>query len=112
MMFQCVDTNVKRLIVCSFKAKSSQPKLQYCYNYNFIFTFQIEETDERIDMEKLKVREQIHFYADILLFEDELGDNGHSMLSVKIVSFGRQEILFYYSKLLSDPFPQSHWPIQ
>ena len=86
--------------------------MQYCYNYNFIFTFQIEETDERIDMEKLKVREQIHFYADILLFEVELGDNGHSILSVKIVSFGRQEILFYYSKLLSDPFLQSHWPTQ
>ena len=48
-------------------------------------------------MEKLKIREQIHFYADILLFEDELGDNGHSMLSVKIVSFTGPEILFYYS---------------
>ena len=59
-------------------------------------SFQIEETDERIDMEKLKVREQIHFYADILLFEDELGDNGHSMLSVKIVSLIRQAILLYF----------------
>ena len=60
-------------------------------------------------MEKLKVREQIHFYADILLFEDELGDNGHSMLSVKIVSLTRQTIFlkFYYCALLNHPFPQS-----
>ena len=47
---------------------------------------QVEPTDARIDLEKLKVREKIHFYADIVLFEDELGDNGHSGLSVKIVS--------------------------
>jgi len=44
----------------------------------------VSETTERIDLEKLKVREKIHFYADILLFEDELADNGSSMLSVKI----------------------------
>jgi len=48
----------------------------------------VSETTERIDLEKLKVREKIHFYADILLFEDELADNGSSMLSVKIVSVG------------------------
>ncbi len=47
----------------------------------------MEETDDRIDMEKLKVREKIHFYADVPLFEDELGDNGTSVLSVKIVSW-------------------------
>ncbi|KAI0229782.1 TIP41-like protein [Lamellibrachia satsuma] len=41
-------------------------------------------TTEKIDVEKLKVREKIHFYADILLFEDELSDNGCSMLRVKI----------------------------
>ena len=48
--------------------------------------FQIEASDEKIDIEKLKVREKIHFYDDILLFEDELSDNGTSILSVKIVS--------------------------
>ncbi|KAL5010664.1 hypothetical protein ScPMuIL_012969 [Solemya velum] len=45
---------------------------------------QITDTDERIDMEKLKIREKIHFYSDILLFEDELADNGTSSLNVKI----------------------------
>ena len=32
------------------------------------------------------MRERIHFYDEILLFEDELSDNGTSVLSVKIVS--------------------------
>ena len=44
------------------------------------------ETTERIDIEKLKQRERICFYDDIMLFEDELSDNGCSVLSVKIVS--------------------------
>ncbi|KAL4232786.1 hypothetical protein ACF0H5_007473 [Mactra antiquata] len=44
----------------------------------------VEATDERIDIEKLKVREKIHFYEDILLFEDELSDNGSSLINVKI----------------------------
>lgn len=44
----------------------------------------VEPTDERIDLEKLKVREKIHFYEDILLFDDELSDNGSSIMNVKI----------------------------
>ena len=47
---------------------------------------QVKPTTEKIDVEKLKVRDKIHFYADILLFEDELSDNGCSVLRVKIVS--------------------------
>ncbi|KAH3728632.1 TIP41-like protein [Dreissena polymorpha] len=45
---------------------------------------QVEGTTERIDMEKLKLREKIHFYDDVMLFEDELSDNGTSVMSVKI----------------------------
>lgn len=37
-------------------------------------------------MEKLKTREQIMFFEEVLLFEDELHDHGVSMISVKIVS--------------------------
>lgn len=44
----------------------------------------IETTDERIDYAKLKEREAISFFDDILLYEDELDDNGCSKLSVKI----------------------------
>ncbi|MBN3297959.1 TIPRL protein, partial [Amia calva] len=45
---------------------------------------QVSPTTERIDMEKLKAREQIMFFEDVLLFEDELHDHGVSMISVKI----------------------------
>ena len=45
----------------------------------------VEASDERIDTERLKVRDKIGFYSDIILFEDELHDSGCSMLSVKIV---------------------------
>ena len=45
----------------------------------------IEASDERIDTERLKVRDKISFYSDVILFEDELHDSGCSMLSVKIV---------------------------
>ncbi|XP_030648687.1 TIP41-like protein [Chanos chanos] len=44
----------------------------------------VTPTAERIDMEKLKAREQIMFFEDVLLFEDELHDHGVSMISVKI----------------------------
>ncbi|XP_075876208.1 TIP41-like protein isoform X1 [Nelusetta ayraudi] len=45
---------------------------------------QVSKTSERIDIEKLKAREQIMFFDDVLLFEDELHDHGVSMISVKI----------------------------
>ncbi|XP_071486591.1 TIP41-like protein [Diadema antillarum] len=45
---------------------------------------QVLKTEERIDIEKLKVREKIFFYEDMPLFEDELADNGSAVLSVKM----------------------------
>ena len=47
---------------------------------------QVEETTEHIDMERLKVREKIHFFGDIMLYEDELADHGRSVISIKVVS--------------------------
>uniref|UniRef100_A0A0B7A290 TIP41-like protein n=2 Tax=Arion vulgaris TaxID=1028688 RepID=A0A0B7A290_9EUPU len=44
----------------------------------------ITTTSERIDIEKLKQKDPIQFYEDVLLFEDELSDNGTSMLNVKV----------------------------
>ncbi|XP_077449377.1 TIP41-like protein isoform X1 [Stigmatopora argus] len=44
----------------------------------------VTETTERINMEKLRTREQIMFFDEVLLFEDELHDHGVSMISVKI----------------------------
>lgn len=48
------------------------------------FTSLVEPTEDRIDLERLKMKERILFYDDVCLYEDELGDNGTSMLSVKI----------------------------
>jgi type 2A phosphatase activator TIP41 len=47
--------------------------------------FIIEDTDECIDLEKLKRKDKILFYVDLTLFEDELHDNGIASLSVKMV---------------------------
>ncbi|UXI19684.1 glycine receptor subunit alpha-3-like [Sarcoptes scabiei] len=44
----------------------------------------IVETDERIDVEKLKIRHSINFFEEVELFEDELADHGVSKCSVKI----------------------------
>lgn len=43
-----------------------------------------EATDEKINYDLLKQKEQILFYQDLTLFEDELHDHGISKLSVKI----------------------------
>ncbi|XP_037544087.1 TIP41-like protein [Nematolebias whitei] len=44
----------------------------------------VTKTTERINMEKLKAREHIVFFEEVLLFEDELHDHGVSMISAKI----------------------------
>ena len=36
-------------------------------------------------MEQLKVKEKIYFYEDVILYEDELADNGIAKLNVKMV---------------------------
>lgn len=54
------------------------------YMGTLLGNIKIEETTKRIDIEKLKVRDKIMFYADIALFEDELHDCGCSTLNVKI----------------------------
>lgn len=47
---------------------------------------QVADTGDRIDYEKLKKQEQIFFYDEVILYEDELADNGTAVFSVKIVS--------------------------
>lgn len=47
-------------------------------------------------MEKLKKVEEILFYDEIDLFEDELADNGTAIINVKIVSL----FMFKISKFL------------
>lgn len=46
----------------------------------------ITNPPEELNIEKLKQRENILFYEELTLFEDELHDNGISNLNVKLVS--------------------------
>jgi len=43
-------------------------------------------TTEAINLEILKRQDPILFYEDLVLFEDELADNGTSKVNVRIVS--------------------------
>ncbi|CAG8679130.1 16824_t:CDS:1, partial [Acaulospora colombiana] len=43
-----------------------------------------QNTTERINIEKLKIPEPILFYDEIVLFEDELADNGTALLNAKV----------------------------
>ncbi|ESO13141.1 hypothetical protein HELRODRAFT_184876 [Helobdella robusta] len=54
------------------------------YRGSLVGNFKIEETKEEIDMERLKLKDPILFYADVALYEDELHDCGCSTISVKI----------------------------
>ena len=46
--------------------------------------FKNEATDELINYEKLKIQEKILFFDEVVLYEDELDDNGCTKLSVKL----------------------------
>jgi len=60
----------------------------YTTNYSGTITnpnlVTITPTTDRIDIEKLKKHERIHFYQSMVLFEDELADNGIAKLIVKM----------------------------
>ncbi|EFA01841.1 TIP41-like protein [Tribolium castaneum] len=45
---------------------------------------QVVPTEERINIEKLKEKEKILFYQELMLYEDELHDNGISSCTIKI----------------------------
>ncbi|KAJ3057618.1 hypothetical protein HK102_011012, partial [Quaeritorhiza haematococci] len=45
---------------------------------------QFEPTDEGPDIERLKLPEPILFYDQLVLFEDELADNGTAILNVRV----------------------------
>lgn len=49
-----------------------------------MWNFNIQDTEERINVNKLKVREQILFYDDVPFYEDELADHGTAEYSVKV----------------------------
>ena len=46
--------------------------------------FKCEISDAIINYEKLKIQEKILFFDEVVLYEDELDDNGCTKLSVKL----------------------------
>jgi type 2A phosphatase activator TIP41 len=71
------------------------------YNGTINPLIQIAETSEGIDYDKLKVSEKIHFFDDLILFEDELADNGIAEMRVKIrvMSSGFFILLRYFLRV-------------
>lgn len=58
---------------------------------------QFEEADEPvIDVERLKKQEPILFYDENILYEDELADNGTTVLSVRLVRRFHKHPYVYY----------------
>ncbi|XP_020250895.1 LOW QUALITY PROTEIN: TIP41-like protein [Asparagus officinalis] len=51
---------------------------------NSCFDLQWEDCDERIDLAALSAKEPILFYDEVILYEDELADNGVSLLTAKV----------------------------
>ncbi|XP_065184629.1 TIP41-like protein [Sycon ciliatum] len=54
------------------------------YRGSLVGDVTVSTTEERINLDKLREREKILFFDEILLFEDELGDNGGAQLEVKV----------------------------
>jgi len=75
-------------------ARQDSPHLnKILHPYDWTFTteykgtlsnFACEPTDMSINYEKLKIQEKILFFDEVVLFEDELDDNGCTKLSVKL----------------------------
>ncbi|XP_028039183.1 TIP41-like protein isoform X2 [Bombyx mandarina] len=74
------------------QARPYAEKLKKSFDWTFCTDYKgsisdnitVWETEESIDFELLKQKNQILFYHDLTLFEDELHDHGVSKLSVKI----------------------------
>lgn len=76
-------------------ARQDSPHLnKVIHPYDWTFTtdysgslsgdWKIEHTEDKIDYEKLKVKERILFFDEVVLYEDELDDNGCTKLSCKL----------------------------
>lgn len=63
------------------------------YRGTLSITAVVTSTEERIDIEKLKLKEKILFYQDLMLYEDELHDNGIASCTIKIVRYTKESVL-------------------
>ena len=80
------------------EARAEVPDVCHQVSHPFDWTFTTDyrgtltgmaaaETDQRIDMEKLKQKERILFFDEVHLYEDELADHGCASCSIKVVRF-------------------------
>lgn len=93
---KCVSGTVDAIEVsCAEAWQEARPeagKLKKSFDWTFSTDYKgtlsdnivMEETEEQINFDLLKQKDQIIFYHDLTLFEDELHDHGVSKLSVKI----------------------------
>ena len=96
-IFLCKDHNKH----CVWTSKYSSAKPIFFLQFS-----QISPTEDRINIDKLKVKEKIYFYDDIILYEDELADNGCAKLNVKMVSLSLDNtkwlVLIHHQKQVKD----------
>ncbi|GBP06936.1 TIP41-like protein [Eumeta japonica] len=93
-------------VACAGAWQESRPdaeKLKKTFDWTFSTDYKgtlsdniiVESTNENINIELLKQRDQILFYHDLTLFEDELHDHGISKLSVKIIGRDRDPCIWW-----------------
>ncbi|XP_068203485.1 TIP41-like protein [Palaemon carinicauda] len=71
---------------CEYATKVVKP-YDWTYSTNFSGTvsgLKVSDCTERIDLQKLKIPEEIVFYDEVFLYEDELDDNGSTRCVVKV----------------------------
>lgn len=76
-------------VQCEHIKNSSKP-FDWTYTTNYKGTLvdlnkslSVSQTEDKIDIERLKQKERILFFDEVVLFEDELADNGCAELTVK-----------------------------
>lgn len=107
------SANVPIRIVASnaeFWRQKSQSETVFDYDWTYTpqsFSGTIEgsftcvNSDEEIDFNRLKQQDPILFFDENILFEDELGDNGISLLSVKlrVMNYGFYVLLNHFLRV-------------
>ena len=76
------------LLTTKVSSENTQFIIRFCLHIHLSGTvnekFKVEPSDLKINYEKLKVQEKILFFDEVVLYEDELDDNGCTKLSVKL----------------------------
>lgn len=67
----------------SIEAKTTE-QTETASDNSEVLNFMVEETIERIDINKLKERSDILFYENLTLYEDELADHGVAQYGIKV----------------------------